>query len=187
MGKGLGPTQKKVIAYLEEQWKTAPARFGIQGIPQGLVAADLAATHAEAQALRRAVRTLKDRKLIGTAYLQNNYDCWLVPVGENCRSIDPRPKAQNKMAGFRQAITAELTEDWQPVAPIRQKVLGDREAAANAWGWDRERQLFNRSIKQLVDQGVVVSVGSTNKADQSGWQLRLMKDSERELFARFKA
>ena len=183
MGKGLGPTQLKVLSFLQEQWKTAPARYGIQGIPQGAVAAQLATTHSEGQAIRRAIRTLKDRKVIGTAHLQNEFDCWLVPVGENRWSTEPRPKAQNKMARFRDAITAELTEDWQSVPPIRAKVLGDRDAADNAWDWDRDRQLFNRAIKQLVKAGDVVSIGSTNKANQSGWQIRLMRDAERQAIA----
>ena len=180
MGRGLGPTQQKVLAYLQEQWANPSDPYFI-GVSQAAVADALASTHSEAQAIRRAIRTLKDRKLIGSANLKNEFDWWLVPVGENRFSTDPRPKAESKMATLRAGITAELPlSGWHSVEAIRGKVLGTREAADDSWNWDRRRQLFNRAIKQLVKAGEVVSIGSTNKKNQSGWQLRRTTDVDRK-------
>lgn len=183
MGRGLGPTQQKVLAYLQEQWAN-PSDPCFIGVPQAAVADALASTHSEAQAIRRAIRTLKDRKVIGTANLHNEFDWWLVPVGENRWSTEPRPKVEGKMATLRNAITAELPlSGWHSVAAIRDKVLGDRPAtpADGAWEWDRRRQLFNRAIKQLVDRVEVVRIGSTNKKDQSCWQIRRATEVDRKM------
>lgn len=179
MGKGLGPTQIKVLDFLKDRWAN-PTDPTFVGVHQSVVADQLASTHSEAQAIRRAIRTLKDRKLIGTANLHNEFDWWLVPVGENRFSTEPRPKALNKMAGFRDGITDRLTSDWQRVDAIRAEVLGERDSAEDAWGWDRDRQLFNRALKQLVQQGVATAIGATNKKDQSGWLVRLATHQERE-------
>ena len=186
MGRGLGPTQRKVLDFLEEQWEN-PSDPTFVGVHQSVVADRLASTHSEAQAIRRAIRTLKDRKLIGTTNLINDFDWWLVPVGENARSLDPRPTAQGKMAGFREGIVERLTSDWHQLDAIRSAVLGDRPETPADGAWDKDRQLFNRALKQLVRQGVVMSIGATNRTDQSGWQVRLSTEQEREWVERLKA
>ena len=187
MGRGIGPTQQKVLDYLHQRWAN-PTDPTFIGVPQAAVAAALATTHSEAQAIRRAIRTLKDRKVVGTAYLLNDFDCWLVPVGENCRSLDPRPKAEGKMATLRDAITAELpSAGWKRVDEIRDAVLGPRPATPldGAWDWDRRRQLFNRTIKQVVTQGIAVTVGGTNKKDQGSWQIRRCTETDHAFRKKF--
>ncbi len=189
MGRGLGPTQQRVLDYLQRRWAN-PSDPTFVGVPQAAVADALASTHSEAQVIRRAIRSLKDRKLIGTANLHNEFDWWLVPVGENCRSLDPRPRSEGKMAALRDAITTQLPPTgWQQVALIREAVLGPRPATApeGSWEWDRRRQLFNRAIKQLKDRGEVVATGGTNKADQSQWQIRRTTDADRAFIERFSA
>ena len=185
MGRGLGPTQQKVLQYLENRWQN-PTDPTFVGVRRSAVAAELATTHSEAQAIRRAIRGLLDRKEVGTAHLMNEFDTWLVPVGENAYSTDPRPRAQGKLQGLREAIRALLTDEWQPVASIRAQVLGERPATAaeGAWDWDARRQLFNRALGQLRRAGTATVMGSSNKANQDEWQARLATELEREWMRR---
>ena len=200
MGRGLGPTQRMVLDYLQERWASPTDPYFV-GVGQDMVAADLAATHSEAQAIRRAIRTLKDRKLIGTAYLMNEHQCALVPVGENAFSTEPRPRETRQLEGLREAILQQLTHDWAAVPDVRDAVIGEEphpvlvdgvfvwpDGEVSRWHhWSKQRTLFNRALRQLVRGLLATSVGSTRSSHrQNDWQARLLTDQERQQLQRFK-
>lgn len=172
MGRGLGLTQRKVLDYLERRWQDVDPVLGPM-VPHAAVAAELATSHSEAQAIRRAIRTLRDRGVIGSVCMRNNHDVWLVPRGANGDLDEPRRKPEGKMPQFRAAIAELLTPKWQPVPLIRLAVLGERKDHAKPWQWDADRQLFNRALGQLCDGGVAVTSGSTTSHRQNGWMVRL--------------
>ena len=174
MGRGLGPTQRAVLDFLEQRWSEPADPVLGPMVPQAAVAAALASGHSEAQAIRRAIRTLKDRNLIGTACLQTAHDLWLVPASNG--QDEPRPRSQRKLANLRAAIFHLLTPDWQQVQEIRLQVIGERPGREQKWAgsheWDRERQRFNRALSQLCHEGLAETVGMTHGYLQKGWLVR---------------